>query len=94
MDTPSAHSPSLGRLAAILAGVAIALGTRRFVERHLDGVAVMRCFGATQGTLLALFGLEFTFLGIVACALGATFGFGAQGLIAEALGTLLRAADT
>lgn len=78
-------------LAAILAGVAIALGTRRFVERHLDGVAVMRCFGATQGTLLALFGLEFVFLGLLACALGAALGFGAQVLIAEALGNLLRA---
>jgi len=35
-------------LAAILAGVAIALGTRRFVERHLDGCAVLRCLGATS----------------------------------------------
>src|SRR3970282_444582 len=32
-------------LAAILAGVAIALGTRRVVERHLDGCAGMRCRG-------------------------------------------------
>jgi putative ABC transport system permease protein len=43
-------------LAAILAGVAIALGTRRFVERHLDGCAVMRCLGATQAKLMRLYG--------------------------------------
>jgi putative ABC transport system permease protein len=78
-------------LAAILAGVAIALGTRRFVERHLDGVAVMRCFGATQGRLLYLFGLEFCVLGLAACAVGAAIGFAAQFFIAEILGGLLRA---
>ena len=50
-------------LAAILAGVAIALGTRRFVERHLDGCAVLRCLGATQGKLVSLYGMEFAILG-------------------------------
>jgi putative ABC transport system permease protein len=78
-------------LAAILAGVAIALGTRRFVERHLDGCAVMRCYGATQGKLLSLFGMEFVLLGILSCAAGAAIGFVAQSFIAEILNGLLRA---
>jgi len=78
-------------LAAILAGVAIALGTRRFVERHLDGCAVMRCLGATQGRLLMLFGCEFVLLGLVACAIGTLIGYVAQFFIAEILGGLLRA---
>ena len=78
-------------LSAILSGVAIALGTRRFVERRLDGCAVMRCFGATQRRLLALFSLEFFLLGLLACAIGAVIGFIAQLLIAEILGGLLRA---
>ncbi len=78
-------------LAAILAGVAIALGTRRFVERHLDSCAVMRCLGVTQRRLLALFGLEFILLGLFACAVGVAIGFAAQFFIAEILGGLLRA---
>jgi putative ABC transport system permease protein len=78
-------------LAAILAGVAIALGTRRFVERHLDGCAVMRCLGATQGRLLALHGTEFLILGFGACLIGCFFGFLAQNLITAALSELLRA---
>jgi putative ABC transport system permease protein len=78
-------------LAAILAGVAIALGTRRFVERHLDGCAVMRCFGATQVRLLSLFGLEFLTLGILSCLAGLIFGFAAQFFIAQILASLLRA---
>ena len=78
-------------LAAILAGVAIALGTRRFVERHLDSCAVMRCLGVTQSRLLALFGAEFLLLGVVACALGVVLGYAAQEVIAGLLGGLLRA---
>ena len=78
-------------LSAILAGVAIALGTRRFVERHLDGCAVMRCFGATQNRLLMLFGFEFVLLGLAACTIGTAIGFVAQLFIAEILGGLLRA---
>jgi len=78
-------------LAAILAGVAIALGTRRFVERHYDACAVMRCLGATQGRLLGLYGTEFLVLGVAACAAGCVLGYAAQGAIAAALGELLRA---
>ncbi|MDH3521596.1 MAG: FtsX-like permease family protein, partial [Myxococcales bacterium] len=78
-------------LAAILAGVAIALATRRFVERHLDSCAVMRCMGATQKRLLALYGAEFLVLGAAASALGCALGFAAQSAIAAALGDLLRA---
>jgi putative ABC transport system permease protein len=78
-------------LAAILAGVAIALGARRFVERHLDGCAVMRCLGATQARLVRLYGGEFLILGVLACAAGVAFGFAAQAAIAAALTDLLRA---
>jgi len=78
-------------LAAILAGVAIALGTRRFVERHLDGCAVMRCFGATQAKLLQLYGLEFLLLGLASCLAGTLIGAAAQHVIAGILGELLRA---
>ena len=80
-------------LAVILAGVAIALGTRRFVERHLDGCAVMRCLGATQARLLSLYGMEFLLLGLAACALGTLLGFAAQHAIAVSLQELMRARD-
>ena len=78
-------------LAAVLAGVAIALGTRRFVERHLDGCAVMRCLGATQRKLVSLYGLEFVLLGLGACAAGVALGFVAQQAIGAALADLMRA---
>ena len=79
-------------LGAVLAGVAIGLGTRRFVERHLDGCAVMRCLGVTQGRLLALHGIEFLLLGLIACTAGAVVGYAAQEFIAHWLAGLIRAA--
>jgi putative ABC transport system permease protein len=78
-------------LAAVLAGVAIALATRRFVERHLNGCAVMRCLGATQARLVRLFGVEFALLGVAASATGLAIGYGMQVLVASTLETLLRA---
>jgi len=78
-------------LAAILAGVAVALGTRRFVERHLDGCAVMRCLGATQSQLLGLYALEFVILGVAACAAGCAIGFVAQEAIAATVAEVIRA---
>lgn len=65
-------------LAVILAAVAIALSTRRYTLRHLDGYAVMRCLGATQGRLVSLFAWEFVALGVVASALGCVLGFAVQ----------------
>jgi putative ABC transport system permease protein len=78
-------------LAAVLAGVAIALGTRRYVERHLDGCAVMRCLGATQGALVRLYAGEFVLLGLIGCAIGAALGYGAQAGVAVALARVIRA---
>jgi putative ABC transport system permease protein len=72
-------------LAAILAGVAVALGARRFVERHLDGCAVMRCMGATQARILGLYAVEFMMLGLLACAAGCVLGYIAQEGIGRAI---------
>ncbi|HEX6689746.1 MAG TPA: FtsX-like permease family protein [Burkholderiales bacterium] len=78
-------------LAAILAGVAIALGTRRFVERHLDGCAVLRCLGATQSKLVSLYGMEFALLGLASCLAGVALGFAAQSTIAAAFAGVVKA---
>jgi putative ABC transport system permease protein len=68
--------------AAILAGAAMALAARRFVLRHLDGCAVMRCLGAQQGQILKLFLYQFLLLGAIAVLLGCALGYITQaGLI-------------
>lgn len=64
---------------AILAGVAIALAARRYVVRHLDGCAVMRCLGAQQGQLLRLFLYQFLLAGVLAVLAGLLLGYLVQG---------------
>lgn len=76
-------------LAVILAAVAIALSTRRYTRRHLDGYAVMRCLGASQRRLVSLFAWEFAALGVVASALGCALGFAVQAALEYWLGRLL-----
>lgn len=68
--------------AAILAGAAMALAARRFVLRHLDSCAVMRCLGAQQRQVLMLFLYQFLVLGLIAVLLGCVLGYLTQaGLI-------------
>ncbi|TXT23736.1 MAG: hypothetical protein FD134_1960 [Gallionellaceae bacterium] len=68
--------------AAILAGAALALAARRFVLRHLDTCAVMRCLGAQQGQVMRLFLYQFLLLGAVAVLLGCALGYVTQAALA------------
>ncbi|GAB1232864.1 FtsX-like permease family protein [Ferrigenium sp. UT4] len=78
--------------AAILAGAAIALAARRFVLRHLDACAVMRCLGAQQVHVLRLFLYQFALLGVVAALLGGLLGYAAQAVLVESIAAM-RVAD-
>lgn len=77
--------------AAILAGAAMALAARRFVLRHLDGVAVMRCLGAQQGQVLSLFLYQFVLLGIVAVLVGGLLGYLTQAALVESIASMREA---
>ncbi|MDD5612568.1 MAG: FtsX-like permease family protein, partial [Gallionella sp.] len=74
--------------AAILAGAAMALAARRYVARHLDGCAVMRCMGAQQGQLLRLFLYQFLLAGLLAVLAGCVLGYVTQALLVQALVTM------
>ena len=67
--------------AAILAGAAMALAARRFVLRHLDTCAMLRCLGAQQGQVLRLFLYQFLLLGVVAVLLGCALGYVTQAVL-------------
>jgi putative ABC transport system permease protein len=69
-------------VAVILAAVAVGLATTRYLRRHLDASAMMRCFGAPQKQTLALFIVQFAIIGVLASAFGTLLGLGGQELLA------------
>ncbi len=68
-------------LAVVLASVAISLSARRFMERHLDGCAVMRVMGMTGSRLFRIFLYQFSMLGLLSGLLGSGMGFFAQNML-------------
>lgn len=79
-------------LSVVLAAVAIGLSARRFMARHLDGCAVLRCLGARQAQLIGLFMLEFVVFGLGASVLGVALGWAVHALLAGGLAEALRVA--
>ncbi|MFA6015416.1 MAG: FtsX-like permease family protein [Gallionellaceae bacterium] len=74
--------------AAILAGAAMALAARRFVLRHLDSCAVMRCLGAQQAQVLWLFLIQFIILGFIGVGLGGLLGYATQAALVESIASM------
>ncbi len=65
-------------LAALLAGIAVALAAQRFARRKTEEVAVLRCLGASRREIVLALTLELVLLALPACALGALLGLGLQ----------------
>jgi putative ABC transport system permease protein len=78
-------------LSAMLAAVAVAMAARRFMQRHLDAVAMLRCLGMTQNEVGLMFLVEFALVGLVGSLLGVLAGFGAHFVLLEMIGRLIPA---
>lgn len=75
----------------LIAGVAIAMSTRRFSERHFDATAILRCLGCKQNEILTLYLYQFLMIGFVASAIGTFLGWFAQEMLFHLLRDLLPA---
>ncbi len=73
-------------LVILISGVAIAMATRRYTERHFNATALLRCLGCKQNEILWLYSSQFVVLGFFASAVGCLLGWFAQ----EALFYLLK----
>ncbi|MEO6352823.1 MAG: FtsX-like permease family protein [Burkholderiaceae bacterium] len=79
----------VGLLSAMLAAVAIAMAARRFMVRHLDACAMLRCLGLTQNEVTLLYLYEFLLIGLAGSLLGVLGGFAAHFVLLQWLGQLL-----
>nr|WP_230411343.1 FtsX-like permease family protein [Collimonas humicola] len=79
----------VGLLSALLAAVAVAMAARRFMLRHLDACAMLRCLGMTQNQVTQLYLLEFLLIGLAGSVIGVLLGFGAHFMLLELLGKFI-----
>jgi putative ABC transport system permease protein len=77
-------------LTVLLAAAATQMALRRYVQRHFDQFALLRCFGASQARLMGLYLLQLGGLGLLAGALGSLLGWLAQAGMVHLLGDAIR----
>lgn len=76
-------------LSAMLAAVAIAMAARRFMLRHLDACAMLRCLGLTQNQVMSMYLIEFLILGLLGSIAGVLLGYAGHYVLLEWLGKLV-----
>ena len=62
-------------LAALLAAVAVGIGSRDFASRHLDDCAMLRVLGLPQRKIALQYFIEFVWVGLIASVAGVLLGF-------------------
>jgi len=77
-------------VAVLLCAIAVAMAARRYVQRHLDSVALMKTLGATRAFTLTVSLTQLVCVGLLAAILGSVLGFGAQAWLVVALKGLLK----
>jgi putative ABC transport system permease protein len=65
-------------VSVLLCAIAVAMAARRYVNRHLDTVALLKTLGATRAFTLAVSVLQLLSLALIAATVGAALGFIAQ----------------
>jgi putative ABC transport system permease protein len=78
-------------ITVLLAAVAVAMAARRYTQRHLDNVAVMKCLGASQRLVLQVTSIELALIALIATVFGSALGYVAQEALTWLLGDLVRA---
>ena len=62
-------------VSVLLGGVAVAMAARRFMARHLDTVALMKCIGARHRDVLRLMLTQLLLLALAAGVIGSLLGY-------------------
>lgn len=85
---------SLASIAAVLlSGIAVALAARRYSERHLDSIALMRSLGSSRRYLVQLYSGQLVLIWLSTMIVGGMIGFVSSQLLLTLLATLLPVSD-
>jgi len=77
-------------ISLLLSAVAVAMSARRFAQRRMDTVALMKSLGATQRFVISVALIQLVLLGVLGVAAGSIVGFAAEEAIASILVDLLQ----
>jgi putative ABC transport system permease protein len=76
-------------ISLLLSAVAIAMSARRFAQRRMDSVALMKSLGATQGFVISVALVQLLLLGNLGVVAGSVVGYVAEEVLANILSDLL-----
>ncbi len=76
-------------ISLLLSAVAVAMSARRFAQRRMDTVALMKSLGATQRFVIAVVLVQLMMLGVIGVVVGSAVGFVAEELLSWILADII-----
>ncbi len=76
-------------ISLLLSAVAISMSARRFAQRRMDTVALMKSLGATQGFVISVATVQLVVLGVIGVAAGSVVGFAAEEILSWILADII-----
>jgi putative ABC transport system permease protein len=77
-------------VAVLLCAIAVAMAARRYVQRHLDSVALMKTLGASRNFTLSVSLLQLLIIAVAGALIGSAIGYLAQQWLIVALSDLIK----
>ena len=72
-------------LTVILCGIATSFSAKRYVDRHLDHIAILKTLGASPAFVKKIFLIQFSLFSVLVGLLGCGLGYGVQEMIFSSL---------
>jgi putative ABC transport system permease protein len=77
-------------ISLLLSAVAVSMSARRFAQRRMDTVALMKSLGATQRFVISVATVHLLVLGVIGVAAGSVVGFAAEEVLSWILADIIR----
>jgi putative ABC transport system permease protein len=77
-------------ISLLLSAVAVAMSARRFAQRRMDTVALMKSLGATQGFVISVAIIQLVMLGVIGVVAGSVVGFAAEEILSWILADIIQ----